>query len=103
MNNQVLPVEQIESGLVSEYKLAQTYPNPFNPTTIINYQLPIGSLVTLKIYDVLGRELTTLVNGFEEAGYKSVEFDASNFPSGVYFYRIQSGSFSETKKLILMR
>jgi hypothetical protein len=83
--------------------LAQNYPNPFNPTTTINYQLPTQAHVTLKIFDVLGREVATLVNKVEEAGYKSVNFDASKLPSGVHFYRIQAGSFVQTNKMLLMK
>ncbi len=107
INNQVLPVEQIKSGLVSEYKLEQNYPNPFNPVTIINYQLPIDSWVTLKVYNILGQEVATLVNEKQEAGRYEVEFDASSakggLSSGVYFYRLVAGEYVSTKKLILIK
>jgi photosystem II stability/assembly factor-like uncharacterized protein/pimeloyl-ACP methyl ester carboxylesterase len=85
------------------FALSQNYPNPFNPTTVINYQLPVNSFVTLKIYDVLGREIATLINGKQNAGYYKASFNASSLSSGVYFYRLQAGSFTETKKLILLR
>jgi hypothetical protein len=89
--------------LPNSFQLAQNYPNPFNPTTTISYQLPTQSHVALKIFDVLGREVATLVNGLEEAGYKSVAWDARSVPSGVYFYRIVAGRYTETKKLLLLR
>jgi len=83
--------------------LTQNYPNPFNPSTKIKYQIPELSFVTIKVYDVLGKEVTTLINEEKPAGSYEVEFDASRLPSGVYFYRLQAGSFIETKKMILLR
>jgi len=85
------------------FTLMQNYPNPFNPGTVISYQLPAQSFVTLKVYDVLGREAATLVNKFEQPGYKSVYFNADNLASGVYYYRLQAGKFIATKKLVLLR
>ncbi len=106
-------------GLPSAYRLDLNYPNPFNPTTTIGYQLPIQSHVTLKVFDVLGREVVTLVNGMEEPGSKSVTFDASRLSSGVYFYRLQAGNpsassgqvpsagsghgFTDIKKMLLLK
>lgn len=84
-------------------ELSQNFPNPFNPTTIINYQLPVNSFVTLKIYDILGREVAVLINGLRNAGYYSVIFNGTNLSSGVYFYRLQAGAYSETKKLLLLK
>jgi hypothetical protein len=87
----------------NKYTLYQNYPNPFNPKTTINYSIPKTNFVTLKIYDVLGREIATLVNEERLPGNYNVKFDGSNIPSGVYFYRLQAGNFSQTKKLILMK
>jgi len=87
----------------SEFVLEQNYPNPFNPSTIISYQLPTNSFVTLNVYDILGREVKTLVNQDEQAGVHSLTFDASSLPSGVYLYRIQAGRFSVTKKMLLIK
>ena len=81
----------------------QNYPNPFNPTTTIEYALPASGYVTLEIYDVLGREVKTLVNDNESAGYHFVVFDASELPSGVYFYRISAGKYTSVKKLVLVK
>lgn len=83
--------------------LQQNYPNPFNPITTIRFELPKASRVSLKVYDILGREVATLLDGFSEAGEKSVEFRASNFATGVYFYRLVAGEFVETKKLMLLK
>ncbi len=85
------------------YKLFQNYPNPFNPTTTIQYAIPKAEHVTLKVYDELGREVTTLVNENKEAGQYRVNFNGSNFASGIYFYRITAGSFSQAKKLMLLK
>ncbi|MBI5474277.1 MAG: T9SS type A sorting domain-containing protein, partial [Ignavibacteriae bacterium] len=87
----------------TSFALGQNYPNPFNPTTTINYQLPTINHVTLKVYDLLGREVTTLVNGVEEPGYKSVQFDATNLATGVYIYRIKAGNFTSVKRMCLIR
>ena len=83
--------------------LLQNYPNPFNPTTKIGYQITTASRVTLRVYDVLGREISTLVDEVEHPGRYEAKFDGSNLPSGIYFYRIMSGSFSKTKKLVIVK
>lgn len=88
---------------IYNFNLKQNYPNPFNPTTAINYSLAKTSLVTLKVYDVLGREVKTLVNEQENAGDHSLSFDATSLPSGVYFYRLQAGTNIQTKKLTLVK
>jgi hypothetical protein len=85
------------------FSLSQNYPNPFNPTTTIEYTIPQAGLVTIKIYDILGREVTTLVNEEKDRGVYTINFDASQFASGLYFYRLQAGSFIETKKMILLK
>lgn len=89
--------------LPAAFALNQNYPNPFNPTTIINYQLPSANHVTLKVYDMLGQEVATLANGVQEAGYKTVEFNAANLPSGIYTYRLNAGTFVEVKKMLVLK
>ena len=92
-----------------QFTLGQNYPNPFNPTTSIRYELPKDSRVTLKVYDMLGKEVTTLVDGIREAGFKSVEWNASSAASGVYFYRLDaealdhSQRFEYSRKMILIK
>jgi flagellar hook assembly protein FlgD len=83
--------------------LYQNYPNPFNPSTIITYSLALHLHVCLSIYNTLGQLVTTLVQGEQDAGYHSVRFDGSNLASGVYFYRLQAGTYVETKKLLLLK
>jgi hypothetical protein len=86
-----------------EFALSQNYPNPFNPTTAIRFQITDHGLVTMKVYDVLGREVTTLVNDVKEPGAYTVRWDATGFASGVYFYRLVSGTFVQTKRLMLLK
>ncbi len=93
--------EEIKSA--STFFLSQNYPNPFNPTTNIQYQIPQPGLVTLKVYDVLGNEVANLVNEEKPAGSYTVKFDGSKLASGIYFYQLKPGSFTATKKLILMK
>ena len=85
------------------FSLNQNYPNPFNPLTIINYQLRINNFVSLKVFDVLGNEVSTLVNEEKSAGSYSVKFDGMNLSSGIYFYKLTAGSFVETKKMVLLK
>jgi hypothetical protein len=87
----------------STFSLFQNYPNPFNPTTLIRYQLSSNSTVTLRVYDVLGRLVRTLVEDRQSVGEHSVTFNASDLPSGVYFYKLQAGTNSDTKKLLLLK
>ncbi|HEY6907409.1 MAG TPA: T9SS type A sorting domain-containing protein, partial [Ignavibacteriaceae bacterium] len=87
----------------ADYSISQNYPNPFNPTTIIKYSLPEKNMVTIRIYNVLGSEVATLVNEVKPAGEYEVNYDASNLSSGVYYYTISSGKFNATKKMILLR
>lgn len=88
---------------VDSYDLAQNFPNPFNPSTTIRYQIPKDGIVTLKIYDILGSEVATLVNEEKIAGKYEVNFNASSLSSGVYIYKIQAGDFVSSKKMILLK
>ena len=95
-------VDNIE-GIPTKYELTQNFPNPFNPITKINYEIPELSFVTLKVYDVLGNEVTILVSEEKPVGRYEAEFNAITLPSGIYFYQLQAGNFIETKKMILMK
>jgi Secretion system C-terminal sorting domain len=90
-------------NLPARFELLQNYPNPFNPATVISYQLPSTAFVSLTIFDMLGRELATLVHGVEEPGEHVIRWDAAGLASGVYFYRLQAGSFVETRKMMVLR
>ncbi|RCK73610.1 MAG: Beta-galactosidase [Ignavibacteriae bacterium] len=92
-----------KEGIPEHYSLHHNYPNPFNFKTVIGYALPEPGFVTLKVYDVLGREVSTLLNEYKEAGYYEVSWDASSQPSGVYFYKLQAGNFTSVKKMLLMK
>ena len=101
----VEPVVGVRESLPipKSFLLEQNYPNPFNPSTLIGYQLPISSFVNLTVYDALGKEIKTLVNKYQNAGKYFVQFNASDLPSGVYFYRLDAGTFHTTKKLLLLK
>ena len=91
------------SATPTAFQLAQNYPNPFNPTTLIRFDVPKPAHVTMKLYDVTGQEVMTLVEGNEQPGQYSVTLDANDLASGVYLYRMQAGSFTQTRKLVLVR
>jgi len=101
-NEGIVGIED-DAGFPTEFKLMQNYPNPFNPITTINYQIPELSFVTIKVYDVLGNEILSLVNEVKPAGEYEAEFIGKNLPSGVYFYQLKAGSFIKTKKMVLMK
>ncbi|MEP0860498.1 MAG: T9SS type A sorting domain-containing protein [Ignavibacterium sp.] len=96
-------IVEIEISNPEEFVLEQNYPNPFNPTTVISWQSPVGIHQTLRIYDVLGNEVATLVDEYRETGRFKVEFYASNLASGLYFYKLTAGNYSATRKMILMK
>ncbi len=100
---QYSPTVKVEIGIPEQFALFQNYPNPFNPTTTISWQSPVGSHQTLKVYDLFGREVANLVDEYRPAGKYKVDFDASELPSGTYFYRLQSEEFTETKKFMLLK
>ncbi len=102
-NGGVTFVEEQIDEIPTNYNLRQNYPNPFNPTTTITYQIPELSFVTLKVYDVLGSEVATLVNKEKQVGSYDVEFNGSGLPSGIYFYRLQAIEFTQVKKMILLK
>jgi hypothetical protein len=87
----------------TNFGLYQNYPNPFNPSTTIRYALPSRSHMTLAVFNILGQQVAVLQNGEQDAGYHDVQFDARSLPSGVYFYRLNAGSFTETRRLLLVR
>lgn len=89
--------------VAAKFSLAQNYPNPFNPSTRVEYSIPTGSLVTIKVFDILGREVATLVNEQKAAGSYTATFDASNLANGTYIYKIQAGNFTDTKKMTLLK
>ena len=101
-------VEEVGNNIPNEYQLYQNYPNPFNPTTKISFSIPVVEVAnfatsTLKVFDILGREVATLVNENLMPGNYIVDFDASNLSSGVYFYKLTSGSFTQTKKMLFIK
>ena len=101
--NSLTAVGEQRFSFPSSYSLSQNYPNPFNPTTEIQYQLPKASLVKIQVYNMIGQEVATLVNGIESAGSRIVRFDGENLSSGVYFYSIHADNFSSVKKMLLLK
>ncbi len=106
-DNASWPTSDIEDNLLfqfpTKFEISQNYPNPFNPATSIQFRIPENSFVSLKIYNVLGKEIATLLNEEKSIGSYEVNFNAINIPSGIYFYRIEAGNFVETKKMILLK
>ncbi|NCQ19248.1 MAG: hypothetical protein COW85_14385 [Ignavibacteria bacterium CG22_combo_CG10-13_8_21_14_all_37_15] len=99
----VVGIKDENNDIPSEFSLSQNYPNPFNPETVISYQLAWGSFVTLKIYDILGNEVTVLVNEEKPAGKYQVNFNGKNLSSGLYFYKITTGNFTAVRKMLLIK
>lgn len=99
----IQPITAGNSALPKMFRLNQNYPNPFNPGTVISYQIPNNNNIILKIYDINGKEVTTLVNEYKEAGEYKVTFNGNNVASGVYYYQIESGDFKATKKMFLVK
>jgi hypothetical protein len=98
-----LGIKDIGGSVPSEFNLDQNYPNPFNPSTVIRYEILTRSHVTLAVFNTLGQKVAELVNGEMDAGYHKIQFNATNLASGVYFYRIQAGSYVETKSLCILK
>jgi hypothetical protein len=96
-------VNEVSDNIPSAYNLEQNYPNPFNPSTTINFSIPVEGFVTLDIYNAIGQKVASLINETKSAGNYAVDFNASTLTSGIYFYKISAGSFTETKKMILMK
>jgi len=99
----VIGTDPISDALPGEYQLSQNYPNPFNPETSISYSVPQSSTIHLSVYDMAGREVAILINGSISSGKHTVRWNAVDFPSGVYFYTIRAQSYSETKKMVLLK
>lgn len=99
----VTDVEKDEDMLPLTYKLEQNYPNPFNPSTVIKFSVPERSSVVMKIYDILGSEVATLVDQEMDAGWYRVDFNASGYSTGVYIYRMKAGNYISTKKMLLIK
>jgi hypothetical protein len=102
-NNYLTIVKGNENFPPVSYKLNQNYPNPFNPTTIISFSIPVQEKVSLKVYNILGMEVSTLLNEVQTTGNHSIRFNAKNFPSGIYFYELRTGNFLDVKKMILLK
>ncbi len=103
IEGQSISVKNINSSLPQKYNLSQNYPNPFNQTTVINYQLPVSGKIILKIYDITGKYVTTLIDSYQSAGSYNIFFDAGKLTSGIYLYKLQADNYSETKKMLLIK
>jgi hypothetical protein len=96
-------IDNVQDFHPNKFALLQNYPNPFNPSTIISYSVPQGEFITIKIYNLIGQEIKTLVNKYQNAGSYNVTFNANNLPTGIYFYQMQAGSFKSVKKMVLIK
>jgi hypothetical protein len=103
ISEMITSVEEFSADLPTYFGLDQNYPNPFNPSTTIRFELPRASLVNLTVFDILGRQVSRLVNERRNAGVYEVKFDGSNLASGVYFYRLQAGNFVQSKRFLLLK
>ncbi|HTX20006.1 MAG TPA: T9SS type A sorting domain-containing protein [Bacteroidota bacterium] len=101
--NTLLAVKEVSSNLPNSFELSQNYPNPFNPSTEINYTIPKGAVVTLKVYDILGKEVATLVNQYQSASSYKVTLNGASLSTGVYFYKLVAGNLTMTKKMLLLK
>ncbi len=102
-NYDIIGITQLSSVVPDKFILEQNYPNPFNPSTSINYQLRSSNFVSLKVFDIMGKEVATLVNQKQNAGSYSVDFNAGNLSSGIYYYSLETDGFTETKKMMLLK
>ena len=102
-NNPPVEIDKNRNNILGDFSLAQNFPNPFNPTTTISYELPQRSDVQITIYDLLGRKVTNLVRETQDAGYRSIQWNASTVPSGMYFYQIVAGDFTQTRKMVVLK
>ncbi len=100
---ELVGIQPISNEIPNQFSLGQNYPNPFNPNTVISFQLAVNSFATIKVYDLLGREVATLVNEQLQPGTYEVDWYGSNFSSGIYYYKIVAGDYTETKKMVLMK
>ncbi|MCX7833160.1 MAG: FG-GAP-like repeat-containing protein [Ignavibacteria bacterium] len=103
IEGQSIFIKNLNTGIPKEFQLEQNYPNPFNTTTVINYNIPNSGKVSLKIYDILGHEVTTVIDTYQSAGSYKIILDVSKFTSGIYFYKLQTEKFTATKKMILIK
>ena len=101
--NQIIGIKEISADVPANFELKQNYPNPFNPATKLRIQIAKLGNVRVTVYDITGREISKLVNGQLKPGSYEISWDASNFPSGVYFYRMETDGFAESKKMILLK
>jgi len=102
-NSQNVGITQISTSIPDKHLLMQNYPNPFNPITTINFLIPKNTFVKIKVFDIRGKDICTLVNENLNAGSYKVDFDGSNYPSGIYYYEIKTDNFRETKKMIFLK
>jgi len=101
--SQTISIQQLSTELPEQFSLYQNYPNPFNPTTKIKFDIEKAGIIKLKVFDILGKEIATLVNESLNSGSYETEFDGSNIMSGVYFYKLETDNFSEVKRMILTK